>query len=220
MPVEMIGRLRQWVPHLRFHTAWGMTEATSPGTVMPFLSWEAWSEHLGSSGWPSPPNECCVVDADGRVLAPNVAGELLLRGPMVAKGYWQNPQATAQTFADGWLHTGDIARIDTEGYVYILDRLKDMINRGGEKVYSIEVENVLHNHPAILEAAVVGMPDPVYGEQVKAVVVKIPGAHLSAQDVQRWVRERLAGFKVPAAVEFVDALPRNAGGKVRKALLR
>jgi long-chain acyl-CoA synthetase len=140
---------------------------------------------------------------------------------MVVAGYWGNPEATrAAIVQEGWLRTGDLATIDVEGYVAIRDRIKDMINRGGEKVYCVEVEEVLCAHPSVLEAAVGGLPDPVYGERVKACLVARPGTRLDADDVRAWVRARLARFKVPETVEIVDALPRNPNGKVMKALLR
>ncbi len=135
-------------------------------------------------------------------------------------GYWANPEATAATMGDGWLQTGDLATIDGEGYVTIMDRIKDMINRGGEKIFCVEVEEVLCSHPGVLEAAVLGVPDPVYGEAVKACVVPRPGARVEAEEIRAWVRERLAKFKVPRDVTVLEALPRNPNGKVVKGLLR
>ena len=149
-------------------------------------------------------------------------GELLIRGPNVAAGYWNDPVRTADTFVDGWLHTGDIARID-DGIVRIVDRAKDMIDRGGENVYSVEVENVLAAHPDVLEVAVVGVPDPVMGEKVGAVVVPRPGvsAETLAEDLVAWASDQLADFKLPEFVRVLDRpLPRNAGGKLLKAPLR
>jgi long-chain acyl-CoA synthetase len=162
-----------------------------------------------------------VDPASGREVGAGEVGELWIRGPMVVAGYWGNPTATAAAFVDGgWLRTGDLAAIDAAGYVAIRDRIKDMVNRGGEKVYCVEVEEVLCAHPGVLEAAVVGVPDPVYGERVKAALVARPGVRLDAADVRAWVRERLARFKVPEVVEILEALPRNPNGKVMKALLR
>ena len=139
---------------------------------------------------------------------------------MAVPGYWANPDATAATMGDGWLRTGDLAKIDADGYVTIMDRLKDMINRGGEKIYCVEVEDVLCAHPAILEAAVVGIDDAIYGEAVKACVVARAGATVDPEDVRRWVGARLAKFKVPREVAVLDALPRNPNGKVIKSALR
>jgi long-chain acyl-CoA synthetase len=218
-PQEVIRELRQWLPHLSFHTVYGLTETSSPATVMPVMQPSDQERKAGSCGLPLPCVEVKVVSGD-QELGPDEPGELLIRGATVAEGYWNNPEATQSTFKDGWLRTGDVARIDADGFVYIMDRVKDMINRGGEKVYSIEVEDVLHAHPEIVEAAVVGVPDPVYGEAVRAFVVKSPGSGLTAEAVQAWVRERLAGFKVPSSVEFLDILPRNPNGKVMKHILR
>ncbi len=218
-PQEVIKELHEWVPHLCFHTVYGLTETSSPATVMPSVDRSQPITRAGSSGLPVPCVEVKVV-SNGQEMGLDQAGELLIRGATVAEGYWNNPAATQSTFGDGWLRTGDVARIDRDGFVYILDRVKDMINRGGEKVYSIEVEDVLHAHPEIVEAAVVGIPDPIYGEAVKAFVVKVPGSELNAEDVRAWVKSRLAGFKVPSVVEFLDALPRNPNGKVMKHVLR
>jgi len=147
-------------------------------------------------------------------------GELWVSGPMVVPGYWRNPEATAAAMGDGWLRTGDLAKIDADGYVTVMDRLKDMINRGGEKIYCVEVEDVLCAHPAVLEAAVFGVRDAVYGEAVKACVVARAGATVDPEDVRRWVGARLAKFKVPREVAVVEALPRNPNGKVIKSALR
>jgi long-chain acyl-CoA synthetase len=135
-------------------------------------------------------------------------------------GYWANPEATAATMGDGWMRSGDLAKIDAGGYVTIMDRIKDMINRGGEKIYCVEVEDVLCAHPAVLEAAVVGVPDAVYGEAVKACVVPRAGVRVDAADVRRFVAERLAKFKVPREIAVLEALPRNPNGKVIKAHLK
>jgi len=138
----------------------------------------------------------------------------------VTKGYWEMPEATAQAITDGWLHTGDMVTIDEQGYVYIKDRLKDMINRGGEKIFSVEVEDVLYTNPKILEVAIVGVPDAKFGELTKAVVVPKEGVSLTEQEVKDWVMDRMAKFKTPTYVEFVKELPRNANGKVMKKELR
>jgi acyl-CoA synthetase (AMP-forming)/AMP-acid ligase II len=149
------------------------------------------------------------------------AGELLVRGPNVVQGYWNKPEATAQTFTDGWLHTGDVARIDADGLLYIVDRSKDMINRGGENVYSIEVENALAGAPGVGEAAVVAVPDEMMGEKVGAVIVPQSGDRLDIGAIVAYCRARLADFKVPQYVAVRESpLPRNPGGKVLKAQLR
>jgi acyl-CoA synthetase (AMP-forming)/AMP-acid ligase II len=148
-------------------------------------------------------------------------GELLVRGPNVVAGYWNKPDATRETFVDGWLHSGDLARIDDQGLVYVVDRVKDMINRGGENVYCVEVENALAAVPGVAEAAVVGVPDEVMGEKVGAVVVPAPGADLDADGVLGHLRGFLADFKVPQFLVVRAApLPRNPGGKILKRELR
>jgi acyl-CoA synthetase (AMP-forming)/AMP-acid ligase II len=148
-------------------------------------------------------------------------GELLIRGPNIVKGYWQKPEATAEAFAGGWLHSGDLARIDGEGFVQIVDRKKDMVNRGGENVYCVEVESALAAHPAVFEVAVMGVPDRMMGEKVGAVIVLKPGASAEIRDVLDFAAERLADFKVPQYVVLrSEPLARNPGGKVLKRQLR
>jgi acyl-CoA synthetase (AMP-forming)/AMP-acid ligase II len=164
-----------------------------------------------------------VVDADGRPIPRDghTVGEIRVRGDTVTPGYWQNPEATAQAFdAHGFLRTGDLATIDAEGYVDIVDRKKDVIKTGGEAVYSVEVENVLHRHPAVLECAVFGIPDPVWGEAVTAAVVLRPGCAAIARELIDWCRERIAHYKAPAQVRFLAELPKTATGKISKRLLR
>jgi long-chain acyl-CoA synthetase len=146
---------------------------------------------------------------------------LWIRGPNVVRGYWQNPAATAASFVDGYLRTGDIVRIDDEGFVYVLDRAKDMLIRGGENVYCVEVEDVLYSHPAVMDAAVIGIPHRVLGEEVGAVVQLAPNFQVSSDELRRFVAERLAGFKVPVRIELRDQpLPRNANGKIMKRDLK
>ena len=216
---DTVRGLRDWLPAARLHNTYGLTETSSPATC---LADADALPRVDSVGRPIPVGECRTVDPEtGKDVAAGEVGELWIRGPMVVAGYWANPAATAAAIVqDGWLRTGDLATIDAEGYVLIRDRIKDMINRGGEKVYCVEVEEVLCAHPGVLEAAVVGLPDPVYGERVKACVVARPGAYLDAGDVQAWARARLARFKTPEVVEILDTLPRNPNGKVMKALLR
>jgi long-chain acyl-CoA synthetase len=216
---DTVRALREWLPGARLHNTYGLTETASPATCLADADALA---RIDTVGRPVPVGECRTVDpASGRDAGAGAVGELWVRGPMVVAGYWENPAATAAAIVeDGWLRTGDLATIDADGYVTIRDRIKDMINRGGEKVYCVEVEEALCAHPGVLEAAVVGLPDPVYGERVKACVVARPGTRLDADDVRAWVRARLARFKAPEVVEIVDALPRNPNGKVMKALLR
>ena len=148
-------------------------------------------------------------------------GELWARGPQIVKAYWNKPEASAETFVDGWVRTGDLARLDEEGFCYIVDRAKDIIIRGGENIYSIEVENVLYEHPAVTDAALVGIPHRTLGEEPAAVVHLAPGESATEEELKAWVRERLAVFKTPVRVLFLpQPLPRNANGKIMKGELR
>jgi acyl-CoA synthetase (AMP-forming)/AMP-acid ligase II len=219
MASDTVRRLREWLPGARLHNTYGLTETASPATCL--ADADALSR-IETVGRPVPVGECRTVDpGSGQDVPAGEVGELWIRGPMVVAGYWGNPTATAAAIVeDGWLRTGDLATIDDRGYVTIRDRIKDMVNRGGEKVYCVEVEEVLCGHPAVLEAAVVGLPDPVYGERVKACVVARPDAPLEADDLRAWASGRLARFKVPEVVEILETLPRNPNGKVMKALLR
>jgi long-chain acyl-CoA synthetase len=177
--------------------------------------------HPDSVGPPVPVCDVRVVDPEGREVAAGEVGELLIKGPNVIKGYWNRPEATAQAFVDGWFHTGDLARVDDEGFVYIVDRAKDMLIRGGENVYCAEVEAAIYEHPAIADAAVIGVPHEVLGEDVGAVVCLRPGQALTAEELSEFLRARIAAFKVPAHVWFRDGeLPRNPGGKILKTRLR
>ena len=144
----------------------------------------------------------------------------MIRSPVVMKGYWNKPDATAASIRDGWMRTGDAAYMDEDGYVFIYDRVKDMIVTGGENVYPAEVENALFGHPSIADAAVIGVPDDTWGEAVKAIVVLKPGAPPDVADIIAWARARIANFKAPKSVDFVDAIPRNLSGKILRRELR
>lgn len=217
MPLSSVAALRERVPQLRLFDAYGLTETHSPATI---LTDAEFLRKPGSVGRPVPCAEARVVDADGNDVPTGTAGELWFRGPMITPGYFRDEAATAAAITDGWLHTGDLARIDDEGYVFILDRVKDMIIRGGNKVYSVELEYLLVSHPAISEAAVVGVPDELAYEAVAAFIVPTPGASINAAEVRRWVAERMAAYAVPRHVRIVDALPRNRTGKIEKPELR
>lgn len=194
---------------------WGMTETSATVTTH---SSEDYLNRPESCGPPVPVAEIKVMSEDGsRELGVGEVGELWAFGPMVVRGYWNKPEATAETFTDGWIRTGDLARIDEEGFCYIVDRAKDMVIRGGENIYSSEVENVLYDHPAVTDAALIGLPHKTLGEQPAAVVHLAPGESASEAELQAWVRERLAAFKVPVRIAFVEeTLPRNANGKIMK----
>lgn len=217
-PPDGVMAMREWLPTATLQNAYGMTETCSPTTLSPP------GEELrpiSAVGWPVPIADVRTVEvATGRECEAGEVGELWVSGPMVVPGYWANPEATAAAMGDGWLRTGDLAKVDADGYVTVMDRLKDMINRGGEKIYCVEVEDVLCAHPAVLEAAVVGVADAIYGEAVKACVVPRAGATVDTEDLRRWVGARLAKFKVPREVAVLDTLPRNPNGKVIKSALR
>jgi long-chain acyl-CoA synthetase len=161
-----------------------------------------------------------VFDEDQRECPPGEVGELVVQGEQVLKGYFRNEEGTAGAFTGGWFHSGDMARRDEEGFFYIVDRKKDMIVTGGENVYSREVEEVLYTHPAISEVAVIGLPDPTWGENITAVVVLRPGATASEADIVAVCRDRLAGFKKPKNVFFADEIPKTVSGKILKRELR
>lgn len=198
--------------------AYGLTETHGVATI------NAGKDLLGrmtSAGRPLPVLDVRVVDEDGREVPPGKLGEITIYGPTVTPGYWNRPKETAESVRKGWLHTGDLGYRDNEGFLFIVDRAKDMILRGGENVYCVEIENCLAEHPDIDEAAIIGVPDVELGERVKAVVRLAPGARLDAKSVQRYVASRLASFKVPEIVEFIDKpLPRNPAGKILKNVLR
>jgi long-chain acyl-CoA synthetase len=216
MDPETIRAIQRILP-AALHNCYGLTECSSLGTVLPA---ELALSRADSVGRPVPGTEAQVRSESGEVLPPGEPGELHLRGPHIVKGYWGAPEKSRQAIRDGWLRTGDLARIDPDGLVTILDRVKDMINRGGEKIYGLEVENVLYAFPGVAEAAVVGVPHPVFGEVPAAFVVPMPGASLDPEAIRRHCSGRLADFKVPVAVRFLDALPRNPGGKVVKQALK
>jgi fatty-acyl-CoA synthase len=199
---------------LVFCQGYGMTE-TSPGAT--FLEAAESVRKAGSAGVPMFFTDAKVLGADAASGAP---GEVLIKGPNVTPGYWGNSDATEAAFTDGWLRSGDVARVDDEGYLYIVDRVKDMYISGGENVYPAEVENVIFEHPAVAEAAVIGVPDEKWGEVGRAFVVCRPATRLTQEDLQVFLRARLAKYKVPVYVDVLDQLPRTGSGKVLKAELR
>jgi acyl-CoA synthetase (AMP-forming)/AMP-acid ligase II len=216
MPEATIAALAGKCPGLGLMNAYGATETTSPATIMPSAMT---ARRPDSVGLTVPCGDIIVIGTDGREVAPGEAGELWIRGPMVVPGYWENREATAESFTDGYWRSGDVGSKDAGGFVRVFDRLKDMINRGGYKVFSVEVENVLSHHPAVLESAIVGRPCPVLGERVHAFI-SVRSA-TDAGELKRFCAERLADYKVPETFTLLDGpLPRNANGKLLKRALR
>ncbi|MGN7999656.1 class I adenylate-forming enzyme family protein [Sphingomonas sp. 22176] len=198
---------------------WGMTETMA--TVTHHLG-EEYLARPTSAGPPVPVAELKIMDVDGTHELPvGEVGELWAKGPMIVKGYWNKPEATTETFRDGWVRTGDLARLDEEGFLYVVDRAKDIIIRGGENIYSSEVEDVLYAHPAVTDAALIGIPHRTLGEEPVAVVHLAPGSSATEAELQAFVRDRIAAFKVPVAIRFsAETLPRNANGKILKKDLK
>ncbi|MFV0315633.1 MAG: class I adenylate-forming enzyme family protein [Microthrixaceae bacterium] len=216
---ELQRRIRETFPNVKATSnAYGLTESSSVATL---LTAGDKVDKVDSVGTAVPVVDLAVADPDGNHLPAGETGEVLIRGPIIMAGYWDNPEATANTIRDGWLHTGDVGHLDAEGYLFITDRAKDMLIRGGENVYCVEIENRLVEHPDIADAAVVGVPHPELGEEVKAVLEMAPGATIGDDDIRAWVAEALATFKVPTYIERHDGkLPRNASGKLLKNVLR
>ncbi|HXC53359.1 MAG TPA: class I adenylate-forming enzyme family protein [Candidatus Limnocylindrales bacterium] len=216
---ETIDRAREVLPvEPTFANAYGLTETHGVATVN---GGKDLLDRKTAAGRPAPVLDCKVVDEHGGDVAPGALGEVLFYGPTVTPGYWNRPDATAESVRDGWLHTGDLGYLDADGFLFIVDRAKDMILRGGENVYCVEIENLLAEHSEIDEAAIIGVPDAEMGERVKAIVRRVPGSALDADAVRRHVASRMASFKVPEIVEFTDeALPRNPAGKLLKNELR
>ena len=219
---ELVTRINECFPQAKsaLTTAYGLTETASVATANAGADY---LNHPDSCGRPVPTVEMRVVGDDGTDAPLDGKGEVWLRGPTIMlRGYWNRPDANAEALtADGWFKTGDIGRIDAEGFLYLIDRAKDMIIRAGENIYCVEVENILFEHPDVLDAAIVGVPHKQLGEEVKAVVQRRPGSDVTAEDIQAFCRLHLADFKVPEYVEIIDApLPRNPAGKVLKNILR
>ena len=204
-----------------FVQMYGMTETTGTIVALPPEDHIDGLERMKSAGKALAGIELAIIDADGKPLPPREVGEIATRSGSNMVGYWNLPEASAKTLGkDGWLRTGDAGYMDEDGYLYIHDRIKDMIISGGENIYPAEVESAICDHPDVAEVAVVGVPDDQWGEAVKAVVVMKPGKEASATDIMRFTRERIAGFKTPKSVDFIDALPRNASGKILRRSLR
>ncbi|MFO1015587.1 MAG: class I adenylate-forming enzyme family protein [Caulobacteraceae bacterium] len=216
---ELVRKIKETFPKSQAGNGWGMTETSATATGN---SAEDYQNRPDSCGPAVPVTDLKIMTVEGdRELPVGEVGELWCKGPQVVKGYWNKPEATAATFVDGWVKTGDLARLDAEGFCYIIDRAKDMLIRGGENIYCIEVENVLYDHPAVMDAALVGIPHKTLGEEPAAVVTLKEGASATEQELRGFVAERLAAFKVPVKVVFWhETLPRNANGKILKNELK
>ncbi|MDE2357215.1 MAG: acyl--CoA ligase [Alphaproteobacteria bacterium] len=216
---ELVRLIKETFPKSAPGNGWGMTETSATATTH---SAEDYEHRPDSCGPAVPVTDLKIMSVEGdRELPVGQVGELWCKGPQVVKGYWHKPEATAATFVDGWVKTGDLARLDEEGFCYIIDRAKDMLIRGGENIYCIEVENVLYDHPSVMDAALVGIPHKTLGEEPGAVVTLRPGTHATEQELRDFVAQRLAAFKVPVKIIFwPETLPRNANGKIVKSELR
>lgn len=218
MAPELVKQSMELFQTDQFYNLCGLTEGGPSGI---YLTPEEHRIKMGKSGkYPLLFTEVKVVDEEGKEVPTGVVGEMILRGETIMKEYYKKPKETEKTLRDGWLYTGDLAVKDEDGYMTLVDRNKDMVISGGENVYSIEVENTLYEHPDILEVAVIGTPDPKWGEVVTSVIVTKLGKAISEKEIESFCRSRLAGYKIPRKVIFVDELPRNASGKIQKFKLR
>lgn len=223
MPQATIEKAMTLMPHVQFYQAYGMTELAPLATVSPPGNHTVEGIESGlirSAGRAGPLQAVRVVDEQQRELPRGETGQVVVRGPNVMSGYWQNPEATAEAIVDGWLQTGDVGRMDEAGWLYIVDRSKDMIITGGENVYSAEVESVLSQHPDIAQVAVIAVPSEAWGEAVHAVIVPVPDAELTIESVRAFCQQHIAGYKCPRSLSFIDALPLSGAGKVLKTELR
>lgn len=221
IPLDILKRSMALFPNARFVQMYGATETSGTIVYLPPEDHHVeGTPRMAGCGKPFPDVQLRIADAEGRELPPRTVGEVLVKSPLVMRGYHKLPQATEAAFVDGWYRTGDAGYLDEDGYLYLYDRIKDMIVSGAENIYPVEVENALHEHPGVQDCAVIGVPDPKWGEAVKAVVVRAPGAEVTADELITFARERIAGYKVPKSVDFVEALPRNPSGKILKKELR
>ncbi|HVO98936.1 MAG TPA: long-chain fatty acid--CoA ligase [Bryobacteraceae bacterium] len=218
MPAPLIELAMRKLPHVRFIQAYGMTE-TSPVQVL-LQHEDHTGRRIAAAGRPIPGVEVRVVDFDDRDVPVGQSGEVIARGETVMKGYWNRPEISKEALRGGWMHTGDIGCLDEDGFLYILDRKKDMIKPGGENVYSPEVESLILSHPSVLEAAVIGVPHEKWGEAIRAVVVPRAGHMIEAAELIAWCRERTTHFKCPTSVVVADTLPKGGTGKIQKNVLR
>ena len=221
IPLELLREAVRMIPGAGFLQCYGMTETTGTIAVLPPADHDlAGNQRMRSAGRAVPGAEIRVVGEDGAELPRGEVGELIVRSPSNMVGYWHLDEATRASLKDGWMHTGDAATMDDDGYIYIQDRMKDMIISGGENIYPAQVESAIYGHPAVAEVAVIGVPGDTWGEVVKACVVAKPGETVDPASIIDWTRERLAGFKVPKTIDVIPALPRNASGKILRRELR
>ncbi len=224
MPVALLEKAIKLLKRVEFTQGYGLTETLEATFLLPedhvLGGDEKQKKRLRSAGTECPLYQVRIVDDDGNEVPYNTAGEVWTKGPSVIKGFWKDPDQTSSSIFEGWFKTGDIGILDEDRYLYILDRKKDMIISGGENIYTKEVEDVLHAHPAVLEAAVIGVPDPQWGEKVKAIVVLKEGMSATGDELIQFCKERLAGYKRPREVTFVSELPKNPSGKILKRELR
>ena len=215
---ELVNRIKARFPTAQPGQGWGMTETSATAVSN---GAEDYIRKPASCGVPSATGEAKIMSMEGQELPRGEVGELWYKGPIVVRGYWQNEKATKETFIDGWVKTGDLAKIDDEGFIYIVDRAKDMLIRGGENIYCVEVENALYDHPAVMDAAVIGKPHMTLGEEPLAVVHLKPGASATSEELRHHCAQKIAAFKVPVEVIFwPETLPRNANGKIVKTELK
>lgn len=221
IPLDVLRRSMAKFPNAAFVQCYGATETTGTVVYLPAADHHPdGTPRMLGCGKPYPGNEVRIVGENGEILGPRQVGEIALKSISVMAGYHNRPEATEAAIRDGWYHTGDAGYLDEDGYLYIYDRVKDMIVSGAENIYPAEVENALHEHPAVKDCAVIGVPDPKWGEAVKAIVVKAPGKDVTPAELIAFARERIAGYKVPKTVDFIDELPRNPSGKILKKELR
>jgi acyl-CoA synthetase (AMP-forming)/AMP-acid ligase II len=218
MPAPLIGLAMRKLPHVKFFQAYGMTETSPMLTILDHAGHAGAT--IASAGRPILGVEVRVVDFDDRDVPTGECGEVIARGANIMKGYWNRPEITRDALRGGWMHTGDIGRFDAEGFLYVMDRKKDMIKPGSENVYSPEVESMILGHPAVLEAAVIGVPHEKWGEAIRAVVVCRAGCSLEEMELISWCRERMTHFKCPTSVVVAEALPKGGTGKIQKNVLR
>ncbi|MBP6118187.1 MAG: long-chain fatty acid--CoA ligase [Giesbergeria sp.] len=223
LPDALLLRAQKAIPQAEVFQGFGMTELSPVGTILPSTYLAEENRHLGKLGCSGRATFCTeakIVDGEGTEVPRGTVGEIIVRGPNVMMGYWNQPELTAAALRDGWMHTGDGGRMDEDGFVTVVDRIKDMIKTGGENVFSAEVENALAKHPAVVMSAVIAIPDPQWGEAVHAVVVLAPGQQVTAEEIIAHCKTLIAGYKSPRSVEFLDALPMTGAGKILKTKLR